>query len=933
MDKQKFAQEAPRIRRLDLSKATYSSFLSAPRSAPAWLRKLGDSNRFRSRGSPSATCAPETEESTSPITSNSSSNPQCEISPDSFRSYNKSENISPSENNHGSAVGTEEAAFSPIQTPLNFASETGNAFPSADRNADRDTSSGWVDVKSSASPTGKITDKFLAPGSRLSLSITPSAPFSKTNFISRKFTSSKANRRISVDMIGRPLTSRHLYHTSDPDKADDILKTWNDQVNGKLTPLESGPSQEDPGTQAYHGSGASGSRRQSIPLGNFQDANEISFQNSNEQTIESSQELFSNPISHEGPEIAIPESDITQTVIVRKQAPRARLTLDFSSQSTTAGSSSETTGLPLSIGMFSEPLEGITEEKSEVSLPPSLITVEKAVATKVFFEKHYDAILKRPKDRDQRKKLLEHELLRLNMNDDDRQDIMNNWNRSETAYLREIRSRVGIENFKKLKTIGHGAFGVVSLVREEITGELLAMKQMRKSDMLRRGQEGHVRAERDLMSAASSICRWIVRLVYSFQDVDHLYLVMEYMGGGDMLNLLIQRDTFPESMAKFYVAEMILAIEEAHKLGYIHRDIKPDNFLFDKEGHVKLSDFGLATDFHWAHDAAYYEHQRIALLRKHGIDLEDGHPNPKRLDQTYSLDEDFTGANTTDGLKEDRLLTIRDRKRKKMAYSVVGTNNYMAPEVLKSGGYDHACDWWSLGVILFEMIYGYPPFSSRSRQITRTKIMQWKSYLQFPTSPRISQQGAHFIQSLLCDRKDRLGSSVRPAVAQRNNQRNPASKWLNFEANIQREGADELKAHPWFNEINFKTIHLEKPPFIPKLQSETDTRYFEDDIDANPLPLPGGAAKPTTRDLLLGHSQYGADILETRKKHAFVGYTFKSPRREVFDPRRGFVLQNFSSGSDEAAKGQFHTGIEAALAEPFAPSELQLERGTRRMSL
>jgi hypothetical protein len=147
MDKQKFAQEAPRIRRLDLSKATYSSFLSAPRSAPAWLRKLGDSNRFRSRGSPSATCAPETEESTSPITSNSSSNPQCEISPDSFRSYNKSENISPSENNHGSAVGTEEAAFSPIQTPLNFASETGNAFPSADRNADRDTSSGWVDVK------------------------------------------------------------------------------------------------------------------------------------------------------------------------------------------------------------------------------------------------------------------------------------------------------------------------------------------------------------------------------------------------------------------------------------------------------------------------------------------------------------------------------------------------------------------------------------------------------------------------------------------------------------------------------------------------------------------------------------------------------------------------------------------------------------------
>lgn len=96
------------------------------------------------------------------------------------------------------------------------------------------------------------------------------------------------------------------------------------------------------------------------------------------------------------------------------------------------------------------------------------------------------------------------------------------------------------------------------------------------------------------------------------------------------------------------------------------------------------------------------------------------------------------------------------------------------------------------------MIYGYPPFSSRSRQITRTKIMQWKSYLRFPTSPHISQHGSHFIQSLLCDRKDRLGSTNRPALPPRNNLRNSTSKWLNFEPTIQREGADELKAHPWF---------------------------------------------------------------------------------------------------------------------------------------
>lgn len=157
---------------------------------------------------------------------------------------------------------------------------------------------------------------------------------------------------------------------------------------------------------------------------------------------------------------------------------------------------------------------------------------------------------------------MEKEIARLNLTEAEQDHIRAAWTLSETNYLREIRSRVGANSFTKLKTIGHGAFGVVSLVRERGTGELLAMKQLRKADMLRKGQEGHVRAERDLMTAASSVSRWIVRLVYSFQDLDHLYLVMEYMGGGDMLNLLISRDRFPEEMARFYAAEMVLAIEE-----------------------------------------------------------------------------------------------------------------------------------------------------------------------------------------------------------------------------------------------------------------------------------------------------------------------------------------------------------------------------------
>lgn len=208
---------------------------------------------------------------------------------------------------------------------------------------------------------------------------------------------------------------------------------------------------------------------------------------------------------------------------------------------------------------------------------PSLETVERSVATKVYLENHYYGILKRPRDRDQRRAVLERELAAANMTDAQRRAIRAAWVASETEHLRELRNKVSPESFKKIKTIGHGAFGVVSLVREKRTGELYAMKQLRKQDMLKKGQEGHVRAERDLLSQASSnnlSNRWIVKLIYSFQDIDNLFLVMEFLGGGDLLNLLIEKDIFEEDFARFYVAEMVLAIQEAHKLGYIHRDIK-----------------------------------------------------------------------------------------------------------------------------------------------------------------------------------------------------------------------------------------------------------------------------------------------------------------------------------------------------------------------
>lgn len=114
-----------------------------------------------------------------------------------------------------------------------------------------------------------------------------------------------------------------------------------------------------------------------------------------------------------------------------------------------------------------------------------------------------------------------------------------------------------------------------------------------------------MKAERDILAEADN--EWVVRLYYSFQDRDSLYFVMDYIPGGDMMSLLIRMGVFPEPLARFYVAELTLAIESVHKMGFIHRDIKPDNILIDLDGHIKLTDFGLCTGFRWTHNSKYYQ--------------------------------------------------------------------------------------------------------------------------------------------------------------------------------------------------------------------------------------------------------------------------------------------------------------------------------------
>ena len=205
----------------------------------------------------------------------------------------------------------------------------------------------------------------------------------------------------------------------------------------------------------------------------------------------------------------------------------------------------------------------------------------------------------------------------------------------------------------------------------------------------------------------------------------------------------------------------------------------------------------------------------------------------------------------------------------------------MAPEVLRGLGYDQACDWWSLGVINFEMLYGYPPFVSKSRHLTRQKILNWRQTLRFPPKPRVSKEAQDFISKLICEKEDRLGSASSASVSRPNSMIQGARRsGFAGGAGVQgtgglQDGVEELMAHPWFRTVDWGNLRKMSPPFKPALSHPADTKHFEDDIDDEPLPAPGAAegqnaAADQPRDPMLRDKAHGQHLLEMRKQLAFV---------------------------------------------------------------
>ncbi|XP_016396459.1 ribosomal protein S6 kinase alpha-5-like isoform X1 [Sinocyclocheilus rhinocerous] len=342
--------------------------------------------------------------------------------------------------------------------------------------------------------------------------------------------------------------------------------------------------------------------------------------------------------------------------------------------------------------------------------------------------------------------------------------------------------RVGIENFELLKVLGTGAYGKVFLVRKvsgHDSGKLYAMKVLKKATIVQKAKTAeHTRTERQVLEHIRQ-SPFLVTLHYAFQTDTKLHLILDYVNGGELFTHLVQRVRFKEQEVTLYNGEIVLALEHLHKLGIVYRDLKLENILLDSNGHIVLTDFGLSKEFH--------EVER--------------------------------------------------------AYSICGTIEYMAPEIVAGGesGHDKAVDWWSMGVLMYELLTGGSPFTVDGNENSHSDIAERIMKKDPPFPKDMGPLAKDIIQQLLIkDPKKRLGSGP--------------------------SGAQNVKRHPFYQKMNWEDLAAKKvpAPFKPVIRDELDVSNFAEEFtEMDPTYSP--AALPNNCDRIFqGYSFMAPSILFKR---------------------------------------------------------------------
>lgn len=336
-------------------------------------------------------------------------------------------------------------------------------------------------------------------------------------------------------------------------------------------------------------------------------------------------------------------------------------------------------------------------------------------------------------------------------------------------------------DFEFLKVIGKGSFGKVLLAKHKHEGKIYAVKVLQKAHIMKRNEVKHIMSERSVL-LKNVKHPFLVGLHYSFQTADKLYFVLDYVNGGELFFHLQRERCFAEPRARFYAAEMASALGYLHSLNIIYRDLKPENILLDGQGHVVLTDFGLC---------------------KEGIE----------------------GLGTTS--------------------TFCGTPEYLAPEVLRKQPYDRTVDWWCLGAVLYEMLYGLPPFYSREHAEMYDNILHKPLKLR----GNISIQAKGLLEGLLQkDKQHRLG--------------------------VRRDFID-IRDNAFFGPINWQLLDERKikPPYNPNVSGQMDLKHFDPEFVREPVPASVG--KSVDSDRMVSASVQDAD-------HVFQGFSYVPPMEDAF---------------------------------------------------